>query len=693
MSSPRLCRFGLIFLWLWSIVALDLMATPQLALAQTGLPGIRYASSSRTVYIGRPYDTNNPAEAPFVAYPSHPNAPKLTITLPQLATLLNKPALLSNQGNGVWLTTVNLVVYQNTLLSLTSDTIGALRLESIAVGNQKQYTRLVADGGQILIRGIKVNSWNTPAGTVDTSVEKGRSYLTALRGARMDIIQSELSYLGWREPNPNFPDGKIGKGEPSGISWKGRANAAQPETGPRGSIVDSLIHHNYYGNYTYEAVDMVFTGNKVYANGYYGFDPHDYSSNFTITNNEFYNNPAHGLILSRGCVNNTISNNKFYNNGSHGLMLDRGTDNNQVIGNEAYGNGEDGIVLAQSSGNVLRNNLVRNNTRYGIRIHAQFDADDRYDGLAIDNQVLDNTIRANGSYGISLYERADRNLIQNNVIENNGNYGIYLRTGSNRLINNTVRANKSEGVYVAGVAAYIAGTVAPVALSGQTNRLESNRIESNQRNGVTLKDYTADSVLTGNTILNNVYNGVYVSGAAAVRNLVSNNSISANVKLGIDIASGGNASMSRPVIKGLSAGVLNGTGQANARVEVYRDAGGEGVYYLGQTTVGSNGRWTFTLPATDQPTRGALTSLAIAANNNTSEFSTAFGTAAAAESTEEDTSSADAALTAAEVAADQEAAVADQATLIEPPVAETLLYLEQLEQEGAYKVFMPLTMR
>lgn len=697
-SPPQFARLSLICLWVLSLVLLDLTTTAPVVTAQSPVPAIRYASSSRTVYIGSPYSTSNPAEAPYVTYPSHPNAPKLTITLPELAMRLNKPMLITDLGNGVWLVKLNLVIYQNTQLRLTNETITELRLESIAVGDTKQYVRVVGDGGHIFIQGIKVHSWNTPANSVDTGVEKGRSYLTALRGARMDILNSEVSYLGWKEPNPNFPDSEIGKGEPSGISWKGRADPARPETGARGSIIDSLIHHNYYGNYTYEAMDMVLRGNKVYANSYYGFDPHDYSNNFIITNNEFYNNPAHGLILSRGCVNAVISNNKFYNNGKHGLMLDRGTDNNQVFDNESYGNGEDGIVLAQSSGNIVRNNLVYNNRRDGIRIHAEFDAGDRYDGLAIDNQVLNNTVRANTRYGLTLYERGDRNLIQGNLIENNGSYGIYLRTGSNQLLNNTLHNNVREGVYIAGVSSYIVGTVPAVGASGKANRLEGNQVTSNQRNGVTLKDYTADSVLTGNILLRNLYNGVYVYGANALRNRVSVNQISANSRLGIDLSTGGNGNMPRPVIKGLTAGVLNGTGQANARIEIYRDPGGEGNVYLGQTTVGSNGRWTFTLPTGDNPAQGALTAIAIAANNNTSEFSTAFSGVVAAgidETEAEDAAEAaeQAALTAAELAADRAASAADRETVIESPLPETLLYLEQLEQQLQHRAFLPLTVR
>ncbi len=171
----QFARLALIGLWLLSLVLLDLTAMMPVVTAQSTLPAVRYASSSRTVYIGSPYSASNPAEVPYVTYPSHPNAPKLTITLPQLATLLNKPTLITDLGNGVWLVKLNLVVYQNTQLRLTNETITEVRLESIAVGDTKQYVRVVGDGGHSFIQGIKIHSWNTPANSVDTGVEKGRS--------------------------------------------------------------------------------------------------------------------------------------------------------------------------------------------------------------------------------------------------------------------------------------------------------------------------------------------------------------------------------------------------------------------------------------------------------------------------------------------------------------------------------------
>ncbi|MCX6049581.1 MAG: right-handed parallel beta-helix repeat-containing protein [Chloroflexi bacterium] len=574
--AVRIRSFGIVFVLLMLVCAVlyaDFFKADR-ALAQVS-PTIRYSASSNTVYIGRPYTMTIPAEAPYVGYPSHPAAPKLVITLPQLAALLNKPALITDQGNGIWLVKVNLVIYQNTRLEVTSPTIRELRLESILTNaTTKKYTKVVASGGQLLIQGVKVNSWNTPANTVDTSYQYGRSYLAALYGARMDIINSEASYLGWYEPNPGYPDAKIGKGEPSGLAWRLAATPSDPLTKATGSIVNSLVHHNYYGNYTYQTINMVFTGNQVYANIYYGFDPHDYSTNMEIAGNEFYNNGYHGLILSRGCTNNRIHDNKMYNNAGHGLMLDRGSDDNQVYNNEIYGNIEDGLAIYESSRNAITNNTLRDNKRYGLRINAVYDGTDVFDGLAIDNVIQGNTITGNTKYGVNFYERADRNVLLNNTISNNGDYGLYINTGGNRIQGNTITGNVRDGLYVLGgllsnPAPGQTPIVPAVDTPGHANQVIQNTIKSNKLNGISLITMATDTRVTTNIVESNLSNGVYIKGVDSKRNWVSQNSITGNSKLGVSVDKSATSTLVKPSISSIKGKVVSGTAKGAGRQYCY----------------------------------------------------------------------------------------------------------------------------
>ncbi len=699
--------FILITLFYIGLVTGSFKATP--VSAQTVLPDLRYASTSNTVYIGRPYNSALPAEAPYTAYPSHPDAPKISITIPQLAVALSRYNLFVDQGNGVWLVKANLVVYQNARLDITSPTITELRLESYLTSTTtKKYAKIVASGGQIYIKGdttskLKLNSWNTLTNTVDTNYNYGRSYLAALYGARMDIIDSEASYLGWYSPNPNFPEGGVGKGEPSGLSWRFWADSNNRQTGATGSIQNSLIHHNYYGNYTYQATNMQLTGNKVYANIYYGFDPHDYSTGLTITNNEFYNNGYHGLILSRGCTDNVISNNKMYNNAGHGFMLDRGSDRNQVFDNLIYGNTQDGIAIYASSNNVFTNNISRDNVRYGLRIHATYDSTDIFDGLALDNIFTNNTFTGNGKYGINIYERADRNTFLNNNISNNVLIGFYIGTGGNLVQNNTITGNKTDGLYVIGTPAYnvtpgVAPVVPPVDLPGHANNIAQNTVRSNKKNGLAFVKGAIDNQATGNVVESNTENGVYLQASNTKRNLVSQNTITGNTKLGIAISSSANQSMPKPVIKTVVGKLVSGTAKANAKVEIYRDLGDEGKVYKGFTTANSSGAWTFTLPANDSASEGALTAIAIDSLNNTSPFSARKVTSVAAAGADQvDAVDEVAALYAeAEIEAQIEenriAAEEDMQSAVDPDYSETLRELEQLEAEGAQSINLYLPM-
>src|SRR3990172_8446636 len=73
---------------------------------------VSYDAASHTIFVGSDYDPSDPAQAPYVGYPSHPDAPKTSITIPQIAAILNDPTLLQNQGGGARLLRANMAVQQ-----------------------------------------------------------------------------------------------------------------------------------------------------------------------------------------------------------------------------------------------------------------------------------------------------------------------------------------------------------------------------------------------------------------------------------------------------------------------------------------------------------------------------------------------------------------------------------------------------
>lgn len=559
------------------------------------LPSVQYEAETNTIQLGTTSADQPASEA---------------ITVPQLAAQLEtlglSPLLTlvdTVDVERIWLLKANLVIERSARLDVTDATIDWLRLASPAAA---PVVVTVRRGGHLFFDGVKVTSWDSGTGDVDTTVGNGRSYLLALEGARMDLLRTEAAYLG------------AASGEPSGLSWRKRLHDDDPTTGATGRVEESEIHHNYFGLYTYEAYGMKILNNKVHSNLYYGIDPHDDSQNLEVAYNEVYGNGTHGIIFSRRCINNEIHHNLVYDNAQHGIMLDRGTNNNRVYENTVYGN-QDGIAIYQSSDNLIYNNIIRENRR-GVRINATYDADDPYDGLAANNQIYDNQILDNSEHGLYLYARADRNSIRNNQILRSELNGIYIKSGGNQIIDNTIQSG-NVGIAIVGgeymddppeaMAALdppghnnvIVGTTVSLQRdvgirllgAGHThigptdpgNSGQGNQIVQNGKDGIAIGDATngaaaTDNLVQGNTIHNNTRHGVLVTDATSVRNRISRNSITGNGQLGIKVDKAAQAGLAPPAIITTAPDYIRGTAPVGARIEVYSDPGDSGQRLLTQ---------------------------------------------------------------------------------------------------------------
>lgn len=597
--------------------------------ALTAAPNVSYSSAVNTIYIGS--DSGAPPD-------SQP------LTVPQLAAALtsqNLNNLVLDKGGGAWLIKANVVISTTARLEATSTTIKDLRLDSPPVNPLSITAKL---RGHLLINGIKVSAWENNA--LDTNVTNGRSYLLALNGGQMDILSSEIFNLGYTN------------GEPSGISWRERVNDADPTTGSTGSLLDSNVHDNYFGMYSYAAYNVKILRNKVHDNLGYGIDPHTGTQNFEVANNEVYNNQYHGIIFSRDCINNWIHDNTVHDNVEHGIMLDRGSNSNLVENNTVYNN-QDGFAIFESSHNTVRNNVSRNNAQTGIRINASFIANDPFDDVATDNQILANTFTSNPQ-GVYLYARADRNVIANNTITGSTVNGIYIKSGgnivrdnviqngvvgiaivdgtdpanplpakakppldppghNNIVVGSTISGNTDAGIRVMGGGDNRIGTLTPTAQE------KGNLIENNQTDGVVIGKYATNNAIStgnqvlGNTLRNNGRHGISGKDASSIRNWFSQNSITGNKGYGIRLDLGAQDSILPPVVSSIQAdGHINGTARPNATVELYSDPTGEGKDFLGKSTADNAGNWAAVLPG------GTVAKLVTAVQTDTKGNSSAF---------------------------------------------------------------------
>lgn len=573
----------------------------------------------------------------------------------QVISLANVAAAVSAAGfpdrvvnqSGVWQLNARILIQTTARLEITQPEVNELRLNS-AQGNIV-YIQVVK-GGQLLFDGVKVLSWQNNA--ADENVLDGRAYIVAQEGARIDILRSDLGYLG----------DALGGASSSGVAWIKRANDLDPATGSTGQVEDSKFHHNFQGIFVSEGIQLVIRRNEVYSNLNHGIILRDGATQSEVSGNNVHDNgnkgtsTGNGIFLDNNVSQINVLDNKVYANAAHGIFLARKSNGNTVAGNESYQN-SDGIAIDESDNNVIRANRSYKN-RNGIR------ASGALEDPASGNQIIGNTVEdstnTNGTaYGIYLYNHADNNLLRNNTVVRSATIGIYIKSGANRLEGNVVSEGKT-GITIVGEQESL-GQIPLLAPSGSSNvilsstvsanteiglRIEggvnnsigidpqsstraANLIESNGGNGVVIKSTSAGfgstgNVLVGNTIRTNGGSGVNMSNPTTLRNKLSENSITGNAGSGIKVDGGAQEGIQPPVITQIRADNLAiGTAKAGAVVEIYSDLGGEGATFLGTATADGSGNWTFQLlPAQD---RKRVTATATDTNGNTSAFSLSSG--------------------------------------------------------------------
>jgi poly(beta-D-mannuronate) C5 epimerase len=385
------------------------------------------------------------------------------VTLPdiqQAVQAVTTTAYFTNEGNGVWLSNANLIINGGVTLSLTDDTVSWLKLRSNAsVSNTGALTSVIDYGsfvylktvsGTIIIKNTRVTSWDTLSNTYDTDIGNGRSYVIAQYAARMDIINSDMSYLGSSD------------GSSYGVVWKdGAGPGVNQDTRVTGNILSSTFSYNLYGIYTFQASNMIFRYNKFHDNIGYGFDPHDLTHDVVVEDNESYNNGDHGFIISRGCYNFVFRRNKSYNNintysgkyhsggNAQGFMIDQGSSSalhafpqipshdNLLDNNQAWGNSGYGLRIQGGNMNIVQNNVFTSNLQ-GITIE---------DINSYSNTIIANLIYSNTSSGVVIDTNAHDNMIMQNSIYENGANGVYVKYGTgNQILKNTLNRNAAYGI-------------------------------------------------------------------------------------------------------------------------------------------------------------------------------------------------------------------------------------------------------
>ncbi|MDQ3248453.1 MAG: right-handed parallel beta-helix repeat-containing protein [Chloroflexota bacterium] len=522
--------------WLWRCLLCLALLLPGGNVSSTyaaplAAPAVLYLSAVNTILIGA--ESGLPASE--------------IITIPELDAALALQGFadpLVDLGNKTWLLKANITINPSAQLQVKGDTVGELRIESLPSVPRKIIAQ---NGGHLLFDNAKVVGWDSATNAIDQNGNDGRSYLLALQGSRMDILNnSEVAYLGF------------GSNETSGVAWQKRLSSANATTGSTGTVQSSVIHHNRTGLFISAGYGVKILGSQVHSNLTTGISVRDDTQTLEVGNNNIYANAENGILFTRQSKNNQIHDNEVHDNVQDGIVVDQDSNNNTLTNNNAYGN-RAGIVVSQSSNNVLQGNRSHNNLS-GLIIDAKYNPGAIADTVATGNQIIGNTFEDNGEYGIYLYSRADRNVIANNTVLRTGINGIYIKSGGNILRGNTIRDGAAGITILGGENLNLpAGATQPLDAPGHNNVVISstiaansdigiriqggsnnrigqdaqnppvqagNLIEGNGKDGVAITNAangagSTDNKVVGNTIRGNGQRGVYVKDAATLRNRIS----------------------------------------------------------------------------------------------------------------------------------------------------------------------------
>jgi parallel beta-helix repeat protein len=321
-----------------------------------------------------------------------------TVAFEEVVRAVDDPAWVAEVSPGVFGVRAAFVQAPGTHVAFAHPGTQELRLASdppgVFVGGQGPDT-------SARFEGVKVTSWDLAQRRPSEDIEGIRPFVLYESGARLDIVRSEMAYLG---------SDRVGS---YGVSWR--------LGGSTGEVTDSVFHHCFFGVYSYEAKDLVFRRNVFRDNLYYGLDPHDASTGLVVESNEAYGNGSHGFIFSRYVSDGVLRGNHAHHNGGNGIVLDANSDRNVVAGNRVENNQRDGIVLLGSSRNVIEDNVVSGN-RIGVRANKPGEG----------NIVRRNRIDGN-DVGIHAYGGASQLTVTDNQVEDSAQAGVILDAAGSAL--------------------------------------------------------------------------------------------------------------------------------------------------------------------------------------------------------------------------------------------------------------------
>ncbi len=524
---------------------------------------------------------------------------------------------------------------------------------SIDLGNGNDGIDFTAAGNSNIVGGLTVGERNVISGNGSSGIRSNGTENLEIYGNIIGLDAGGLNDLG------NDVDGIFGRDGDNSHQIGGPTIAHRNIISGNGR--DGIFYDN---NNTGLLIQNNYIGTNI--NGQAGIGD--------------LGNSRDGVYVANNTTNNNISDNVISGNGidfmngqgnGSGILAVNSSDNtitNNIIGMEAdgltaLGNYENGINMINSGIGTFRDNVVSSNGSWHPSTNATFPLSETpipgelpfghgivvngSSNVAINGNKIGVDINGEGDFGNSQsgiififgdgFTVGTSNPADRNIIGNNTEFGIhFVQVGNNSIVQNNLIGESATGLPIGndGGGIYLNSGITANPIHIQVGG-----------NGVNEQNVIANT--TGNNLRFASGCGVCIDGDggnAGSKNLVSQNSISCNFGLGIDLdfnndmydhwsnewwpgpstpptPGTGNIGKPAPTVDPYrtSSTIVTGTGLPGDRIQLFDNSCDcEGETYLSSTTVNGSGTWQATIPAVADSSY--ITAIAIDANNNTSEF-------------------------------------------------------------------------
>ncbi|MDP2909876.1 MAG: glycosyltransferase [bacterium] len=265
-----------------------------------------------------------------------------------------------------WLLKSDILVLKGAVLLIFSEDVSLLKLKS----DQDGFVSINSDNGNIVISGTSIISWDEKKAGPDIETGDGRSFILVKGNARLDVIGSEIAYLGYENP------------QRCALNWSSKERFLTV-----GSLNRSSVHDNYCGAGLSGTTGISVINSDIFSNSNEGLFL-DGSNNSLVFNNEIYSNGKEGICLEKNSFNNFIISNKIYENKSDGISFNKDSVNNFAKENYIFSNSS-GILISRSRHNLAEGNIIKDN-EIGIFIKNQNENQENnsfYRNIIVNNKI------------------------------------------------------------------------------------------------------------------------------------------------------------------------------------------------------------------------------------------------------------------------------------------------------------------